>query len=291
MKEKQAITAVVLSGVLWGIINVFTKQLAGKGLSPLQITAIRLFVATPVFTLFLCIVSPEKLKIRLRDMWMFVGTGVISVVLFNCFYFYTTVNSQASVSVVLLYTSPVFVMLFSALLFHEKITGRKLAALIFTITGCVLVAGFLGGHETIRPLELVTGLASGLFYALYTIFARIAMQRYDMLTVTAYTFLFGMIASLPLAQGRLADILWASPSLFFWCLGIGVLCTVLPYALYTWGLANMESSKAAILVAVEPLVGAVIGIVCFHEGAGAAKLCGMALILSAIVLLNRKEHT
>lgn len=288
MNQKKAALAVLLSGTLWGIINLFTKKLSAGGLSPLQIASVRLFVAAPLFTLLLFLASPDKLKIRLRDAWMFVGTGVISVVLFNCFYFYTTVHSQASVSVVLLYTSPVFVMLLSAWLFHERITRRKIAALIATIVGCVLVAGLFGSGYFIKPTVLLTGLSSGFFYALYTIFARVAVRRYDTLTVTAYTFLFGMAASIPLGRGTVSH-LSSSPSLLFWCLGIGIFCTVLPYVLYTWALSRMEAARAAILVAVEPLVGALIGILCFHEEVGWAKLCGMALILSAIVLLNRKQ--
>ena len=65
--------------------------------------------------------------------------------------------------------------------------------------------------------------------------------------------------------------------------------TVLPYFLYTWGLERIESGKAAILVAVEPLVGALVGMLVFHESRNAVKLVGIALILTAIVLLNLPE--
>lgn len=288
--NQKASMAVILAGVLWGTISVFIRTLSAAGIDPLEIAMIRMIVAALLFTAVVAIKDTRLLKIRLRDLWMFVGTGIVSVVLFNCCYFSTIVNSEASVAVVLLYTSPVFIMLLSALLFREKITGRKLTALALTVTGCVLVAGLLGGSFAIEPKVLITGLASGLFYGLYTIFGRIALKKYDTMTVTAYTFLFGMLGSVfPGELGRVGKILLDRPELLLWCLGIGLFCTVLPYFLYTWGLQRLEAGKAAILVAVEPLVGAVIGMTLFGESRDVLKLTGIALIIGAIILLGKNE--
>lgn len=285
--SQKAALSVVLSGVLWGIINIFVKTLSAAGIGPLEISAIRMVCAAVLFTAFLLIRDRSKLKIELRDLWMFVGTGIVSVVLFNVCYFYTMINSQASVAVVLLYTSPAFIMLLSALIFRERITVRSLAALVLTFSGCVLVAGVFGGGYSIPPTVLAAGLSSGLFYALYTIFGRFALKKYDTMTVTAYTFIFGMIGSLPLGNiGGVIGIVSAQPVLILWCVGIGVFCTVLPYFFYTWGLERMASGKAAILAAVEPIVGAVIGMTAFHESRSAAKLVGIALVIAAIIILN-----
>lgn len=285
--EQKATLSVLLSGTLWGIISLFIRQLSAAGLSALEISTVRLVVAAVCFPLFLVVTQRDKLRVKVRDLWLFVGTGIVSVVLFNCFYFSTMMNSEASVAVVLLYTSPAFIMLLSALLFHERITGRKLVSLAMTFAGCVLVAGFVGGGYTISPAILMTGLASGLFYALYTIFGRVALERYDTMTVTAYTFLFGAVGSCfvghPLPILRTVS---QNPSLILWCLGIGLICTVLPYFFYTWGLQRMESGRAAILVAVEPLVGAVLGMTAYHESHDLTKLAGIGLILGAILVVN-----
>ena len=67
---------------------------------------------------------------------------------------------------------------------------------------------------------------------------------------------------------------------------IAVISSLLPYIFYTIGLNNMEASVAAVLVAVEPLVGCVIGITVFHDGASPSQIIGIALILGSIVFLN-----
>ncbi len=290
MNRSKPVLAVIAAGVSWGIISLFVRRLSAAGLSPLQISLIRMVTAAVCLIPLVALRDPARLRIRLRDLWMFVGTGIISVVLFNTLYFYTTVQSQASVAVVLLYTSPAFVMLLSAMLFKERITRWKLLCLGMTVLGCALVGGVFGGSTRLTARVLLAGLGSGFFYALYTIFARVALRRYDSMTVTAYTFLLGALGSLPMGKaGATASALAGTPVLLLFCLGIGVVSTVLPYVLYTWGLQRMDSGRAAILVAVEPLVGAVLGMAAYGEPRDAAKLAGILLILAAILLLNRPE--
>lgn len=289
--QKRAVLSVILAGVLWGVISIFINNLSAAGFDSLQISLVRLFVAAAAFIGFLAIKEPSKLKIRLKDIWMFIGTGIVSVTLFNVFYFHTMINSQASIAVVLLYTSPVWIMLMSAVLFKERIIGRKIAALIITIAGCVCVTGLLEGRIAIEPLYLLTGIASGVFYGLYTIFGKYALAKYDSMTVTAYTFLFGLIGSIPLGKiGKTVSIIKADPKVLIWCVGIGIVSTVLPYFFYTWGLKYLDSGKASILVAVEPLVGAVIGMTVYHEGHSVLKLVGIALILTAIMVMNSNNE-
>jgi drug/metabolite transporter (DMT)-like permease len=69
-------------------------------------------------------------------------------------------------------------------------------------------------------------------------------------------------------------------------LGIGIFSTVLPYFLYTRGLSGMDGGKASILVAVEPVVGAVIGMTVFGESRNILKIAGILLVTAAITLMN-----
>lgn len=196
------------------------------------------------------------MKIRLRDLWYFIGTGIISLALFNWCYFTTIELSQASIAVVLLYTSPIFIMVLSAIFFRERINRRKVMALVMTFLGCVLVAGLLGGTYTLTPKVLLLGLGSGLFYGLYSIFGSVALRRYDTLTVTAYTFLFASLGTLPMCGvGSMVEKLAAQPVGILWYLGISVLCTVAPYLLYTWGLSRMSNGQAAILATIGTVGG------------------------------------
>ena len=278
--------SVVLAGILWGLIGIFIKKISSFGLDSIQIAFIRMIIASISFVLFVLFKDKSLFRISLKDIWMFIGTGIISVSLFNICYFYTIIHSEASLAVVLLYTSPVFVVLISAILFKERITVNKIIALILAFAGCVLTAGLLGG-VSVKPFIILTGIASGLFYALYSIFGKFALKKYSTYTVTVYTFIFGLIGDLFIAKPvETASVIAGSPRVLIWCLGIGIISTVLPYFFYTKGLEKLESGKAAILVAVEPLVGAVIGMAFLNESRSLTKITGIILIIVSIILLN-----
>ena len=286
MKNKGTLP-VISAGILWGIISIFIRTISKFGYDSFQIMFFRAWLGAIAMFIFFLIFKREYLKISLKDIWMFIGSGIVSLTAFSYCYFTTIINCGAAVAVVLLYTSPIFVMLLSALIFKEKITKRKIIALIMTFAGCVLVAGLMGGGISLSIGSFMLGLGAGLGYALYSIFAGFAVKKYSSLTITFYTFLFSGIALLfienPYALCTNMDIR-VLPSL----LGVSIICAVFPYILYTIGLKHMEKSKAAVLVTVEPLVGTLLGLIAYHEDANVFKIIGIILILISVVALAKE---
>ncbi len=282
---------ILTAAALWGGIGLFVRLLEKTGLDAMQIVAVRSFWAAAVMTAVLAVRDRTKLRIRLRDCWMFFGTGILSLALFNYCYFTAMRLTSLSVAAVLLYTAPVFVVLLSAVFFRERLTGRKLLALAMTVGGCVLVTGVLrAGSAAIRPFGILMGIGSGVGYALYSIFSRVALRRYSSETVTVYTFLFAAAGTLPFAR-----LDTAATALFRWDttlggIGIGVICCVLPYLLYTRGLTVIENGRASMIASLEPVVATLISVLVFGEPLGWMQLTGMLLIAAAILLLNRAEH-
>ena len=76
-----------------------------------------------------------------------------------------------------------------------------------------------------------------------------------------------------------------------WCLATGVLSCFVPYMLYTYSLTGLENSRASVLASVEPVVASLTGIVVYHETLTVPAAIGILLVLSAILLLNRKQET
>lgn len=287
MKSSSYSMFAILAGVLWGIISIFLKGLYSAGFSALQVMFFRGFISSVFMAVFLFIKDKSLLKFAIKDIWMFLGTGVISLTFFSLCYFYTILESGASVAVILLYTSPIFVLLMSVLFFKEKITFVKIVALILTFAGCVLVSG-VGSGSGLSAKGFFIGLCAGFGYALYSIFSRLALKKYDYLTVTFYTFLFSAISIIPFCSISAIPTLIDSKTILLSC-GIAVLCTVLPYIFYTIGLSGLETGKAAILVTVEPLVATIIGFLLWKEDFSVIKLIGILAILGAVLLLGNDE--
>lgn len=76
----------------------------------------------------------------------------------------------------------------------------------------------------------------------------------------------------------------------FGCL-TGLVTAVIPFLAYTLGLRTVEASKAGILATIEPMVATLVGIAVFSEPLTLLSGLGMIMILAAVILLNRKQHT
>ena len=286
--KTKACLCILLAGTLWGVIGIFFNLLSGLGFTQMQVVAIRAVTAALVLGVYILVRDPALLRVRLRDCWCFVGTGIISLVFFNWCYFTAMETTSLAVAAVLLYTAPVFVMLFSAVLFREPIGRRKVLALVMTFAGCLLVAGMPGGGS-VSLSGFLTGLGAGVGYALYSIFSRFALEKgYSSATISLYTFLFAGAAALPLSRLWEAGALLVRPEAAAGALGIGVLCCVFPYLLYTRGLAGVETGQAAIMATVEPAVAALVSFALYGESLLGAKGAGILLIFAAVAVLNRK---
>lgn len=285
---KQYYAMIAAAGALWGLLSLFFEVLSAAGLTSPQAVGVRTACAAVVMWLWLFVRDRRALKLKTwKHLWYFVGTGMISLAFFNSCYFACIERSTIGLAALLLYTAPVFVMLFSAVLFGEKLTGRKVGALALTVVGCGLATGAFSGGLSVHPAALAFGLASGIGYALYTVFGKFALRDYDSRTITAYTMLFAAIGVLPISQPvQAARIVFSSPQTVIMALCGGVLCTVLPYLLYTKGLTRVDAGKASIVACVEPVVAALVGMLLFGEPLDVGRLGGMALVLAAIVLLN-----
>lgn len=286
--KKLSYVYIILAGVLWGTIGLFLTMLLDSGFTRMQSAFIRMAVAATGLSLYVFVKDRSLFKIKLRDIGYFIGTGLISVLLMNVFYFYAIESTNLSVAAVLLYTSPIFVMLFSAPLFKERLTAKKLTALPLTVLGCALVTGLVGGAAGAASGKgIAAGIASAVTYALYSIFGRYALNKgYSPVTVSLYTFILSAAGLLPFAQLGAAVKLMCEPKTILVSLGIGIVSCLLPFLFYTKGLAKVENGKAAIIVTIEPLTATVIGIIAFNEPFTVPKLAGMALILISIALLS-----
>lgn len=286
MKDKLKFLYVFTAGTLWGIISLFLKPLLNMGFSQIQTVTMRCLVAAVFLGVIMLIRDKRLFKFRLRDIWVFLGTGFVSQMFFSITYMYSMTYNGVCVAAILLYTSPVFVMLLSLLLFKEKITYKKLIALALTIAGCVLVSGLAGG-QSIGVIGIVLGICTGLGYALYSIFGRYAIQKnYDSMTTSFYTFLFCGLGCLPFSKvGDIVPLINTRSTLL--ALGLGIVCCVMPYFFYTKGLEYIDNTKASIIVAVEPVVASLIGVFVYNEEMTLIKFAGVVLVLASVVICSK----
>lgn len=285
--RKAAPFLVAAASVLWGILFLFVRTLSDAGFLAMEIVAIRAYGSVLFLFPGLFLVNKDLLRIRPKDGWCFVGSGVFSIVFFSYCYFRNVEVSSAAVASILMYTSPVWVTLLSMFFFRERLGRGRAVALVMAFLGCVLVSGVLEGSEAVSVTGILLGLGSGIGYGLYSIFGRFALNKgYHPMTVTAYTFLLACAGVLPFVS--IADIAGRfarEPVLLIPAVCMALFTTAMSFSLYTLGLQYMEPGRAAVLATLEPIVTTLVGTFYYKEALQPWAVAGIVLVLAASVMI------
>ncbi len=282
---------IIIAACFWGSMGIFVRRLTAYGFNSIQIVSIRLTLAAVIFSIFLFFKERTGFRIAWRDVPLFLGLGLGSILFFTVCYFAAITIMPLSTAAILLYTSPIWIMLMSALFFHEKINVKKVIALLLAFGGCVLVSGISGDGITIKGLLL--GLGSGIGYGLYSILGTVALRKYSPYTVTTYTFLLAALGSWVICKP--VDMLSkfgnadGLAGLILFCILTALVTAVIPFLAYTLGLRSVEAGKAGIIATIEPVVATLVGIICFSETLTLLSGIGIVLVLAAVIVLNIKK--
>ena len=296
-KRMLSIIAIVVAASFWGVIGVFSRQLNDRGLDSIQVTEVRCIVTALSLLIILAVYDRRLLRIDPKDIWMFFGTGVVGIITFNILYFEAAQIVSLSMTSVLLYTAPFFVVILSMFVFKERLTKQKGLSLIMAFTGCLLISGIIGSSEGFNATGFLLGLGSGIGYALYTIFSKFALRKYHAFTLTFYTFLVAGICLIPFSDlPHMADVAVNVDGALIWMLALGLLITTLPYFLYNFGLHGLDAGIASVMAFIEPMVATIAGFLIYDESPTPANFLGIVMILLAVILLNiqfggNKEET
>lgn len=279
---------VLLAAIFWGTIGLYVRRLSAVGLTTWDIALTRMGIGLTAMAVYLFLFQREKLAVHWKDLWLFAGAGILSLLCMNYCYTETVQATSLAIAGTLLYTAPTFVMLFSLLFFRESMTKRKLLALVLAFCGCALVSGIARGQLSLTPRALLLGLGSGLSYALYSIFSRAALERgYDSWTITFYSFVFCAIACLVLARpGEIIACAAENPALLVPMALLGLLTGFAAYLLYTRGLCCLEAGRASIIASLELVAGALVGVIAYRERIGFDGIIGIILLLCAVAVLS-----
>lgn len=286
--KKLSFAYIVLASILWGTSAIFVHYLAPYGFTSIHMTFMRSIVALAAIGGYILFCDKKLFKANLKELLLFAGSGISFFCTASCYYYSMQITS-VSTAVVLMYTAPVFVMIYSVAFLGEKLTKIKLVAVISMLIGCALVSGVIGGIK-FNVFGILIGFMSGISYSAYNIFTKIEMRnRSNPLTATFYCFLFaaavGVFASNPTAiPGCISD----NPSLTIpLAVGMGVCTCIMPYFLYTLALKHVPAGTATALGIIEPMSATIFSILLFNEKPGIPSFCGMFLILGAVFLLSK----
>lgn len=287
MPHFRATLLVAVSACSFGAMAIFARYAYAAGVDAWGILLPRFAIASLVlWSVLLLARKPLPPRGRLPGL-LLMGAGYVAQSL--CFFFALT-YLPAGLVALLLYLFPIFVVLLSRLVGHERLTPRKLAALAACSVGILLTIGVGGLDGAVPDLRGVAlGVGAALIYAVYIVGGSRATAGIDPLASTT-VILSGSACLLALIVGArlLSGAAVSFPSSLqggFAVLAIALVSTVIAVLFFVAGLRVLGSSRTALLSTLEPVVTVGLAVAFLGEALRPTQWIGGALVLGGALLL------
>jgi drug/metabolite transporter (DMT)-like permease len=272
--------------VIWGV-NFAVIKAALEVLTPLAFNALR-FPLAAGFLVALMLPRGLGLVPERADRGRIGLLGLLGNVVYQLLFILGVAHTSAGNASLLLATTPVWTVLLSTALGHERPPLPVWIGVGATLAGMGLVVAGSGGagFGTTTFLGDLLTIGAAMVWAVYTVGSRPLVQRYGAMPVTAWMLWVGTpvlvllgvpgIAGLP--PGTLTLPVWAAIAY------AGVLSISVAYLLWNRGIRRLGNARAAVYSNLVPVVALAAAWVALGERPTALQAGGAAVILAGVTV-------
>lgn len=279
-----AYLVLLVANVVYGTSYVTTRVVL-QDVGPATLAVARLALGAAVIVPLAMARRPAGDTLSRSDRWNVFWMGVFGFAGAFGFGNLGIAHSTATNAALLITVEPVSLILLSPLFLGERLSRRELVGAALTLVGATLVVlnALPGSSAALAPHwrgDLLLVL-SGLSYAAYSLIGRGVLARHAALPVTAWSIAWGLAAMVPLAALEWLDgrrPVW-SPAAIWGTVYLALVITALGYLAWNYGLERVEAPRLALLINVQPVVGALLGVWWLHEPLTALTVVGGLLVL------------
>ncbi len=232
------------------------------------------------------------LRVPASDLLRFVLLGILGVAGSNYLYYLAIQRTNVATAIILQYTAPVWVLLYTAVRCAKAPSLRRSGAVALAVVGCALAVGFVGsGGLRLDAIGVIAALLAAFSFAFYNVGGHKVLARYDrwkvLLWVLAATSAFWIFVNPPwkIVAAHYDRQQWEFMLVF------SILSVLGPFSCYFAGLQYLEPTRAIVASCLEPVFSIVIAAVLLGELVRPVQSVGIVLVLVAIVLIQLPERT
>lgn len=275
---------IISAAVCWGTLGIFSTYLNQRGFSGWQITILRIVTAALIVLFMLPKLYPQLLRLSAKQWGGLALQSLIGVLGMSLCYFFAVIYVGAGPAVALLYTAPVFSLLFSAVLLQEPITRQSALLALMAVFGVGLT---MLGDEAKVNWGIALGLLSGVCYSLYGVLGKRAMHYAHPAPLVFFTSIVisaGVLLLLPETYRTYGQLSTLPLATWGYALGLSLIGTVVPFALYMKALEKLPATRASVFTIFEPLTAITLALLLLHQALSWIQYVGVVLILLAALL-------
>ena len=259
---------------------------------PFAIAAARFGIASILLFAWAKLARRPLTPLRRSDWPLVMGLGLTAIAGYNWLFLTGLTLAPASDGAIIVPgLAPVFTALLAGLLLGERLGARGFAGLAIAVMGLVLVAGPGGGADEGRLLGDLMFIAGALFWAVYSVLARVASRRrFSPVSTTVYGTAFGTLVLVPLAvlEGGLGRLASAPPDAVAGVAYLALFGTVGAFVLFNLGVARIGAARASAFALLVPVVGVLSSVALLGERLGPLTVVGGVVVLIGLWLVEHR---
>jgi drug/metabolite transporter (DMT)-like permease len=281
----------VLAMVFWGGTFIAAKPVSQE-LGPYTAAFFRFLMASLVLAALVIHREGRIPALRRPQIMAVVLLGLTGILFYNVLFFSALKTAEAGRAALIIASNPVFIALFSALLFGERIGPVRAAGILLSITGAMIVISG-GDMQMILQGELgqsdVYLLGCVFSWVAYTLIGKRVMTGLDPLTAVAYSCIAGtlMLFFPALDEGMANELFSVTPAVLAALSYLAFFGTVLAFVWFYRGVHQIGAMRAGLFINLVPVSAVTLGILILGEKPGFSLLIGGGMILMGLVLTNR----
>lgn len=284
--HRKGLFFVLGAAVLWGISGTVAKYMFNNNVNPFDLVQMRLALSFIILFTFLYFTSRKSLHVAKNDRVYMVIFGLFGVAAVQFTYLFTISQTNVATAIFLEYLAPAFVLAYGLATGREKLALFNGTALLLALAGgFLIVRGNMTGGLAITTAGLISGLASALAFAFYTVYGKRGLRTYSPWTLLTW----GMgVGALAWSFYRVPWITFINYDWHNWLffLYIAVFATILPFGFFFEGLKYLSPVKTGIISTLEPVVAAVAAFAFLGEILAPMQIWGCISILGAVILIQ-----
>ncbi|MHB9150468.1 MAG: EamA family transporter [Thermoleophilia bacterium] len=281
---------VVVTATFWGFSGNLAKFLMRETITPLVLTQARSLVTAAVLLAFLLVTRPSALRLTRTTILWAAGFGV-SLAATQVFYFSAIERLNVAAAILLEYLAPAIVVVYSWLFLRRSVTKSTLGSLVAVLVGSALVVEAYDPHAlSLSATGVAFGVGAAIAFSAYILMGE-HLQKLGMGVATQLFYGFTLTTVLLMIMQppwMAAPATFEASNLALLSL-VGILGTLLPFACFFASLRYIDAGRATIVSTLEPVVAGVVAFVWFGERFAGMQLLGAALVIGAIVALQRED--
>ncbi|WP_160670928.1 DMT family transporter [Clostridium sp. C8-1-8] len=277
----------ILSAILFGLAGVFIKLIFFYNIDSIDLIILQYAFIIAILFVGLATFNINILKVGKRDLFRLIILGIIGDCFMTVFYYKSFYYLPVGIATVLLYTSPIFIYLYSIFFEHKKFTIKSFSLLIVIFIGCSMVIGIL--PFSYSPIGILYGILGAAAFGFMNVYSSKKLENINAMSLTFYSMLFSLILLCIYRLPSKGIDLNLPIKAYIFIVVLALLCAFLPLMLFYYSIKHIGSFNTSVIGNIEVPTSIIAGLLIFGEKINLIQLVGIIIILFGVYNIEKSN--